>query len=223
MSGFEALLRGERAFGNRSHPAPPAPGGLAKEAASSCPLVGGSCGRLAPEPLAGRATTTRRQISSVSVNVSACPAPWLTWSAPSTPRCAGSGLEPSRLVLEITETAPLVDRRAAARRLCEVRAFGVHVALDDFGTGHSSLAYLRELPVDILKIDRSFVATITEHGQLPPIVWWSSSTCCNSKSSPRASSCHASAWVRCGLRLRAGLSFRATVGPGGRRGVARRA
>ena len=71
---------------------------------------------------------------------------------------AESGLEPHRLVLEITESALLVDPDAARAALTELRAIGVSIALDDFGTGWSSLSYLRTLPVDILKIDRSFVA-----------------------------------------------------------------
>lgn len=65
------------------------------------------------------------------------------------------------LVLEITETAAMVDIEGASRRLARIRDMGFHIALDDFGTGHSSLSYLRRLPVDILKIDRSFVSEMT--------------------------------------------------------------
>jgi EAL domain-containing protein (putative c-di-GMP-specific phosphodiesterase class I) len=68
-----------------------------------------------------------------------------------------SGLPPSALVLEVTETALVTDPDAVAERLAELRALGVRLALDDFGTGYSSLSYLRQFDVDVLKIDRSFV------------------------------------------------------------------
>ena len=68
-----------------------------------------------------------------------------------------SGLDPSCLMLEITETVLMNDREHAARDLQALRDLGVRVAIDDFGTGYSSLAYLREFPVDIVKMDRSFV------------------------------------------------------------------
>jgi diguanylate cyclase (GGDEF)-like protein len=71
-----------------------------------------------------------------------------------------SGLAPSSLVLEVTETALVVDPAAAAERLAELRALGVRLALDDFGTGYSSLSYLRQFAVDVLKIDRSFVSLL---------------------------------------------------------------
>jgi EAL domain-containing protein (putative c-di-GMP-specific phosphodiesterase class I) len=81
-----------------------------------------------------------------------------------------SGFDPSCLVLEITETALVHDAASAAERLNELRRLGSRVAVDDFGAGYASLGYLRQLPIDILKIDRSFVETITEHDGLPPIV-----------------------------------------------------
>jgi diguanylate cyclase (GGDEF)-like protein/PAS domain S-box-containing protein len=73
---------------------------------------------------------------------------------------ADSGVEPSMLTLEITETALMHDIDAATERLKALKALGVRIAIDDFGTGHSSLAYLRKFPVDALKIDRSFIAGI---------------------------------------------------------------
>jgi diguanylate cyclase (GGDEF)-like protein len=74
---------------------------------------------------------------------------------------AASGLDPARLTLEVTETAFMRDAIATARRLAELKAIGVRIAIDDFGTGYSSLAYLRQFPVDTLKIDRSFISAIT--------------------------------------------------------------
>ncbi|PZA21427.1 hypothetical protein DMO24_10370 [Modestobacter versicolor] len=71
-----------------------------------------------------------------------------------------SGLAPSALVLEVTETALVTDPAAVAERLAELRALGVRLALDDFGTGYSSLSYLRQFDVDVLKIDRSFVTLL---------------------------------------------------------------
>jgi EAL domain-containing protein (putative c-di-GMP-specific phosphodiesterase class I) len=73
-----------------------------------------------------------------------------------------AGLPPAALTVEITENLLLADSSLAAERLAQLRAVGVRVAVDDFGTGYSSLAYLRRFPVDVLKIDRSFVAPLTE-------------------------------------------------------------
>jgi diguanylate cyclase (GGDEF)-like protein len=66
-------------------------------------------------------------------------------------------LDPTRLVLEITESAFVSDAATVLDRLRQIREIGVRLAIDDFGTGYSALSYLRHLPVEILKIDRSFV------------------------------------------------------------------
>jgi EAL domain-containing protein (putative c-di-GMP-specific phosphodiesterase class I) len=71
-----------------------------------------------------------------------------------------SGLPPSGLVLELTESALLSDTDRVHHRLARLREIGVKIAIDDFGTGYSSLSYLRRLPIDILKIDRSFVSEL---------------------------------------------------------------
>jgi EAL domain-containing protein (putative c-di-GMP-specific phosphodiesterase class I)/GGDEF domain-containing protein len=71
---------------------------------------------------------------------------------------AASGLAPQRLCLELTESTLMRDIEHALGVLQQLKAIGVQVAIDDFGTGYASLVYLRRLPVDVLKIDRSFVA-----------------------------------------------------------------
>jgi diguanylate cyclase (GGDEF)-like protein/PAS domain S-box-containing protein len=68
-----------------------------------------------------------------------------------------SGLAPEFLTLEITETVMMADADLAVARLTELKALGVRLAMDDFGTGYSSLSYLSMFPVDILKMDRSFL------------------------------------------------------------------
>jgi EAL domain-containing protein (putative c-di-GMP-specific phosphodiesterase class I) len=75
-----------------------------------------------------------------------------------------SGLPPSRLCLEITESAMLVDTPASTANLAAIKRLGVRLAIDDFGTGYSSLAYLKRFPVDVVKIDRSFISGLSDQG-----------------------------------------------------------
>jgi len=75
-----------------------------------------------------------------------------------------SGVEPSSLTIEITETALMRNVPTACERLKEIKALGVRVAIDDFGTGYASLSSLQRMPVDILKIDMSFVAALNNGG-----------------------------------------------------------
>jgi EAL domain-containing protein (putative c-di-GMP-specific phosphodiesterase class I) len=77
---------------------------------------------------------------------------------------ADTGLPADRLVVEVTETAVFEGGRALVA-LHELHALGVRVALDDFGTGHSSLGLLQTVPVDVLKVDKSFVDNITMAGR----------------------------------------------------------
>jgi diguanylate cyclase (GGDEF)-like protein len=82
----------------------------------------------------------------------------------------GLGVDPSRLQLEITEDTILTDPRRAALVLARLSEQGVMLAIDDFGTGYSSLGYLKQLPVDVLKIDKSFVLKMGEDGEDAAIV-----------------------------------------------------
>jgi diguanylate cyclase (GGDEF)-like protein/PAS domain S-box-containing protein len=81
-----------------------------------------------------------------------------------------SGLPPALLCLEVTETVVMEDATASGEVLGRLRDLGVRVAIDDFGTGYSSLAYLLSLPVDLLKVDRSFVAAVDGGGPGTAIV-----------------------------------------------------
>ena len=81
-----------------------------------------------------------------------------------------SGLEPCYLTLELTESALVHDTEATIELLRQLKALGVRLAVDDFGTGYSSLAYLQRFPVDVLKIDRSFVEGMVSGAQSPALV-----------------------------------------------------
>jgi diguanylate cyclase (GGDEF)-like protein/PAS domain S-box-containing protein len=93
----------------------------------------------------------------VSVNVSARQLAQQGFVAEVREALADAGLAPSALELELTESAVIDDLERTAAMLGELQALGVKLAVDDFGTGYSGLAYLRRLPIDVLKLDRSFV------------------------------------------------------------------
>jgi EAL domain-containing protein (putative c-di-GMP-specific phosphodiesterase class I)/CRP-like cAMP-binding protein len=81
-----------------------------------------------------------------------------------------SDADPSQLLLEITESALMGDPAVAERILCDIKDLGVRIALDDFGTGYSSLGYLHRYPIDIIKIDRSFVRGLQHNRKSMDIV-----------------------------------------------------
>lgn len=81
-----------------------------------------------------------------------------------------TGADPGRLKLELTETLLLDDLPGAVTRMAALKVFGIRFSIDDFGTGYSSLAYLQRLPLDQLKIDRSFVQDLPEDGNSLAII-----------------------------------------------------
>src|SRR5260370_36831409 len=84
---------------------------------------------------------------------------------------AASGLQPTRLEIEITESVLLQNRETTLELLHQLRALGVRIAMDDFGTGYSSLTYLQCFPSVQNKFDRTFVKDITEITGPPHIYW----------------------------------------------------
>ncbi|WP_242624629.1 putative bifunctional diguanylate cyclase/phosphodiesterase [Krasilnikovia cinnamomea] len=111
-----------------------------------------------------RARLGTRAPARVNVNVSARQLAEPGFADVVSAALADSGLPPSCLVVEVTETAVFEGGRAL-ETLHELHALGVLVALDDFGTGHSSLGLLQTVPVDVLKVDKSFVDNITMAGR----------------------------------------------------------
>jgi diguanylate cyclase (GGDEF)-like protein len=102
---------------------------------------------------------------TVAVNVSARQLERLEFVAEVAGALRVSGLEPARLTLEITETVLMLKPDFTASLLNELKALGVRIAVDDFGTGYSSLAYLRQFPVDSLKIDRTFITSVARSSE----------------------------------------------------------
>jgi diguanylate cyclase (GGDEF)-like protein len=80
------------------------------------------------------------------------------------------GVDADQLTVEVTESAVMADPEKSIRVLNAVKALGVHIALDDFGTGYSSLSYLNQLPLDVVKIDRSFVQRLIRDANTTTIV-----------------------------------------------------
>jgi diguanylate cyclase (GGDEF)-like protein/PAS domain S-box-containing protein len=80
-----------------------------------------------------------------------------------------SGLEPASLVIELTESTIMSNTDANLERFHRLKTLGVQLAIDDFGTGYSSLSYLHRFPIDILKIDRSFVSRLTNSDNGPEL------------------------------------------------------
>ncbi|RYE66378.1 MAG: EAL domain-containing protein, partial [Rhizobiaceae bacterium] len=81
-----------------------------------------------------------------------------------------TGLKPSRLELEITESSIISDKQRAMNALRSIKALGVSIAIDDFGTGYSSLETLRSFPFDKIKLDRSFLTEVDRSEQATAMV-----------------------------------------------------
>jgi diguanylate cyclase len=151
MRGVEALARWNHPYRGRIGPSEFIP------LAESCGLIH----RLGATILRRAcAAAARWEDLFISVNVSAVQFRRGDFVAQVKAELESSGLPPSRLVLEITESLMIEDADYARAVSRELRALGVKVALDDFGTGYSSLSYLRRFDLDTLKVDRSFVADL---------------------------------------------------------------
>jgi diguanylate cyclase (GGDEF)-like protein len=155
IAGFEALVRWQHPVRGLLSPAdfiPPA-----EDTGLIVPLGRCVLGEACLQAAAWQRRRSPHRPLRMSVNVSAKQLQYPGWAAEVASTLAESGLEPGHLVLEITESVLMEDAEASAGPLEELRRLGVRVAIDDFGTGYSSLGYLRRLPVDILKIDKSFI------------------------------------------------------------------
>jgi diguanylate cyclase (GGDEF)-like protein len=110
------------------------------------------------------------EVVSVAVNISAIQFARHDFSSEVAEILAEAGVPPSLLELELTESIVMRDFAESSRQMQNLKDLGVRIAIDDFGTGYSSLSYLHRLPIDVLKIDRSFVEMIAEPEGTRPIV-----------------------------------------------------
>jgi diguanylate cyclase (GGDEF)-like protein len=156
--GMEALIRWKRAGGDVAFPGQFIP--VAEETGLILEIGRWVLQEACRQAAAWQAEHTPTPALRLSVNLSArqLQDPGLVKDVEAV--LAASGLEPASLVLEITESLLMSEPDVAAQRLGELKDLGVRLAIDDFGTGYSSLSYLRRFPVDVLKIDRSFVTTL---------------------------------------------------------------
>src|SRR5580693_4862051 len=155
ISGFEAVIRWNHP--ERGLVAPAAFIPLAEETSFIVPMG---------EWVIRQACATAAQWPgdlSVAVNISAAQFRYPGLMQVIVGALATSGLQPTRLEIEITETVLLQNRETTLAVLHQLRELGVRIAMDDFGTGYSSLTYLQCFPFDKIKIDRSFVKDITEN------------------------------------------------------------
>jgi diguanylate cyclase (GGDEF)-like protein/PAS domain S-box-containing protein len=159
IAGFEALARWHHPQRGLVGPVDFIP--LAEETGLIAPL-GISILRQACEQLGrwDREFPARPPVS-MSVNVSVRQFRQLDFAEEIRSALAAAGIAPERLRLELTESALMDDAAGAVETLRQLKSIGVHLAIDDFGTGYSSLSYLHRFPIDVLKIDRSFVTRMS--------------------------------------------------------------
>jgi diguanylate cyclase (GGDEF)-like protein/PAS domain S-box-containing protein len=158
LSGVEALLRWQHRERGTVGPAEFIP--VAEETGLILPL-----GRWVLERACAQAAAWNEispQPITMSVNVSGRQLQQPAFAAEVAAVLASTGLAPQLLTLELTESVLMQDAEAATAMLVDLKSLGVRLAIDDFGTGYSSLNYLRRFPIDELKIDRSFVASLDD-------------------------------------------------------------
>jgi EAL domain-containing protein (putative c-di-GMP-specific phosphodiesterase class I) len=158
LSGVEALLRWQHHDRGTVGPADFIP--VAEETGLILPL-----GRWVLEHACAQAAAWNAispKPITISVNVSGRQLQQPSFSSEVSAVLAATGLAPELLTLELTESVLMQDAEAAIAMLSELKSLGVRLAIDDFGTGYSSLNYLRRFPIDELKIDRSFVASLDD-------------------------------------------------------------
>ena len=134
-------------------------------------LIGG-IGKLVLRQVCDQARSWQRQLTNltVAVNVSVFQLRSDEFISDLRDAIESSGIDPSGLVLEVTESILINNAQTALTRLRALKDLGVRLAIDDFGTGYSSLSYLRQFPFDILKIDQSFVASMVDSAQAETMV-----------------------------------------------------
>jgi diguanylate cyclase (GGDEF)-like protein len=169
VAGFEALARWQRDDGQMISPAEFIP--VAEDSGLIVPL-GQWAIQAAARTLAewDRANGGETIPAYIAVNVSAIQLARDDVAANVRQAVSDHGVTADRLMIELTESAVIGDPDVALSVLRELKALGARIAMDDFGTGYSNLAYLQELPLDVLKIDRSFVDRMTQDKDKAAIV-----------------------------------------------------
>jgi len=171
VTGVEALIRWRHAERGLVLPAEFIP--IAEETGLIVPLgrwvIGEACRQLNAWTAEGRLSGPRLERLTMWVNLSARQLQEPEFVQTIADELKSSGVRPERLTLEITESGLMADLDQSTATLHRLRALGLRLAIDDFGTGYSSLSYLERLPVEVLKIDRSFTAAIG-HGRDVPVL-----------------------------------------------------